>query len=260
MRITPASDLHLEFGNSDRKRALDFHADTDVLVLAGDIDSGSNTAEIAVTLANEHPSMHVVVIIGNHECYERNIDTVIESCRSLCDQHPRVHFLENDAVDIGAFRFIGCTLWTDFSITGEQERAMNVAGRAITDFRQMIQTREGEWFTPQHAVERFAQSRRYLEQELSRCQPEATVVVTHFPPGLATRNPQFSIDPITAYFCANVDDIIDRYQPALWIYGHNHFSNDLQRGATRLVSNQMGYPREAGSIPVYAPDKTIVLS
>ena len=74
------------------------------------------------------------------------------------------------------------------------------------------------------------------------------------------RNPQFSIGPITAYFCANVDDIIDRYQPALWIYGHNHFSNDLQRGATRLVSNQMGYPREAGSIPVYAPDKTIILS
>jgi Icc-related predicted phosphoesterase len=259
MRITPASDLHLEFENSDLKRALDFPADTDVLVLAGDIDLGLNTARIAVSLANERPSMQVIVVIGNHECYRSNIDTVIERCRALCDPHPRVHFLENDFVDIGPLRFIGCTLWTDFSILGEQELAMSTAGRAITDFRQMIQAQGGEWFTPQHAVERFAQSRRYLEQELSRCQPETTVVVTHFPPGLTTRNPQFSIDLITAYFCANVDDIIDRYQPALWIYGHNHFSNDLQRGATRLVSNQMGYPSETGSIPVYAPGKTVFL-
>lgn len=104
---------------------------------------------------------------------------------------------------------------------------------------------------PIDAAERFEESRKYLKQELSASRPEATVVVSHFPPGLATRNQRFRLDPITAYFQANMDSIIDTYQPALWIYGHNHFSNDLRRGATRLVSNQLGYPSEERELPWY---------
>ncbi|WP_341936859.1 hypothetical protein [Marinimicrobium sp. C2-29] len=136
---------------------------------------------------------------------------------------------------------------------------MYMAERSITDF-SLIQTRDGDWFTPRDAVDRFEESPRYLETELSNSDPESTVVVTHFPPGLDTRNQNFGVDTISAYFQANVDHIVDRYQPALWVYGHNHFSNDLRRGRTRLVSNQLGYPSETGRIPKYNARKTIELN
>lgn len=68
------------------------------------------------------------------------------------------------------------------------------------------------------------------------------------------------MDTITAYFQAKVDHIIDKYQPALWVYEHNHISNYLRRGITRLVSNPLSYPSEAGRIPSYNDKKTINLS
>lgn len=259
MRIAYASDLHLEFPNSDRRSALTFPSDVDVIVLAGDIRTGRSAAEEALALANQFPSAQIVWVAGNHEFYYRNINNQIEEYRALCDGNSRVHFLENDSIKIGKVRFIGCTLWTDFSILGEQRPSMEVAERSITDFR-LIQTRPGHRFKPLDAVQRFEESRKYIEQELSISQPEATVVVTHFPPGLATRHQGYELGPISAYFQANVDDIIDRYEPALWIYGHNHYSNDMARGATRLVSNQLGYPSEAGHIPSYSADNVITLS
>jgi Icc-related predicted phosphoesterase len=258
MLIVPASDLHLEFPNADPKVALNFPSSADVIVLAGDIARGENTARIALSLADRFPTAHVVWVAGNHEFYDGNIDILTDRYRALCAGHKRVHFLENNHTDIGNVRFIGCTLWTDFSILGNQDASKSIAQDGISDF-VWIRTKSGARFKAIDATQRFELSHQYLKQQLSRSRPESTVVVTHFPPGLATRNPQFDLDPITAYFQANVDDVIDQFQPALWIYGHNHFSNDLYRGATRLVSNQLGYSSEDGRIPSYSAKKIVVL-
>ena len=259
MRVVPASDLHIEFPLTNLGRAIAFPEDTDVIVLAGDIEVGMYASGETLDISNRFPSAHVVWVAGNHEFYEHNIDNQINQYREACEGADRVHFLENDSVEIGSIRFIGCTLWTDFSLLGDPEQAMTVAERSISDF-SLIKTREGAWFTPQDAADRFEESCRYLKKELSNGEPARTVVVTHFPPGLATRNQNFGTDAITAYFQANVDPIIDKYQPALWVYGHNHYSNDLKRGRTRLVSNQLGYPSEAGYIPAYNAKKTLYLN
>lgn len=259
MKIVPASDLHIEFPLTNLDQATDFPDDADVIVLAGDLEVGVSSFEEVLGIAQRFPEAEIVWVAGNHEFYNRHIDSQIDFYRKVSAETDRIHFLENDSVQIGTIKFIGCTLWTDFSILGETERAMEVAGRSITDF-SLIQTRNGEWFSPQDAADRFEESCSYLEKELSNAPPETTVVVTHFPPGLDTCNQNFGLGTITAYFQANVDPIIDKYQPALWVYGHNHYSNDLQRGRTRLVSNQLGYPSEAGKIPSYNSRKTIKLS
>lgn len=259
MKISLASDLHLEFPRADRTRALKFPEQTDLIILAGDIGSGMGTPAEALDLAEEYPLAHVIWVAGNHEFYQRNLCEQLDMYRRSCEGNERVHFLENDFVDIGKIRFIGCTLWTDFAILGDAEQGMYVARRGITDF-SLIKTGEGQLFTPQDAADRFKQSSEYLQKTLSESEPQRTVVVTHFPPGMDTRNQNFGIDAITAYFQANVDHIIDEFQPALWIYGHNHYSNDLYRGKTRLVSSQLGYPSEAGRIPDYDPTKIVEMN
>ena len=37
---------------------------------------------------------------------------------------------------------------------------------------------------------------------------------------------------------------IDRHQPDFWISGHTHYSMDMHRGRTRLISNPCGYPND----------------
>lgn len=258
MKIVAASDLHLEFSQADWSQALAFPTDTDVIVLAGDIGVGNLSTEIVLDLSDKYPRSHIVWVAGNHEFYNHNIDSQIEKYRSACSKNDRVHFLENSSVEIHSVRFLGCTLWTDFSILSDSERSMHIADRGVNDF-SLIRTRDEDRFRPQDSAEFFKISSTYLEAELSISNSNKTVVVSHFPPGLKTHNKKYSLDGLAAYFQANVDHIINQYQPSLWIYGHNHCSDDFRIGNTRLVSNQLGYPSEQGHIPTYDASKTIHL-
>jgi hypothetical protein len=40
--------------------------------------------------------------------------------------------------------------------------------------------------------------------------------------------------------------LIEKYQPALWVYGHTHECDDQTIGQTRIISNQLGYPDPYG--------------
>jgi Icc-related predicted phosphoesterase len=257
MRIAFASDLHLEFPNTD-PRALAFPTDVDVIVLAGDIHVGDKVADLALALADRYPRAHIVWVAGNHEFYRRNIDRQTVDYWRSCTTHGRVHFLENGSVEIKGYTFLGCTLWTDFSLFGRSKKCRRAA-ESISDFG-LIRTEDDRPLEPADAAKRLTESRQFLEHHLASGNPATTVVVTHFSPGLESRNTKFRLDDITPYFQSNVDGLIDTYQPCLWIYGHNHYSNDFYRGKTRLVSNQLGYPSEAGYIPKYDPSRTIVLN
>lgn len=257
--IAFSSDLHLApFNTSRRDHALNFPQDADVIILAGDIAVGEQASVEAFKLAETYPNSHIVRITGNHEFYYSGIEQKIEQYRKACADHDRVHFLENACVELFGVRFIGCTLWTDFTILGEPELAMQEAEAAIADFR-FIESRGGASIKPKDIARKFEESYRFLDDQLAAGNPDRTVVITHFPPGMRTRNPNFEVDPITAYFQANVDYLIENYQPKIWVYGHNHYSADQTVGRTRIVSNQLGYPSEFGRIPAYDPQKLIIL-
>ncbi|WP_269621194.1 hypothetical protein [Zhongshania sp. BJYM1] len=70
------------------------------------------------------------------------------------------------------------------------------------------------------------------------------VVITHFPPCLEVDNEDIGMNMLTPYFQANCRDLIEQYQPSVWVFGHNHYSHDIKIKETRLVSNQRGYPGE----------------
>ena len=41
--------------------------------------------------------------------------------------------------------------------------------------------------------------------------------------------------------------LIEKHQPALWVYGHTHECDDHAIGRTRIISNQLGYPDGRGT-------------
>jgi len=45
-----------------------------------------------------------------------------------------VHVLENNAVEVGGFVFLGCSLWTDFQLWPNAREAMMFANQEMSDF------------------------------------------------------------------------------------------------------------------------------
>ena len=78
--------------------------------------------------------------------------------------------------------------------------------------------------------------------------------MTHFPATFEVRHPRFNPNPITAYFQADCKALIEMWHPRLWIYGHNHWGAETLIGQTQLVSDQLGYPSEAGMVPMFRSD------
>jgi Icc-related predicted phosphoesterase len=258
VKIAFASDLHLTPQSAEYRK--EFLADglaPEILVLASDISHGFTTIEMVHEIAARYPGPEIVLIAGNHEFYSHiPRPEMISRLRDAFKDNHRIHFLENDRVEIKGLTFLGCTLWSDFSLLGEPELAMAQAQRHVRDF-SVINERFRVPFHPKDCERLFRESYEFLTQNLADCDPARTVVVTHFGPGLETQNRNFEIASISAYFQANVAYLIDCYQPALWIYGHNHDSRDFVLGETRIVSNQLGYSSEPESVTGFDPNKII---
>jgi Icc-related predicted phosphoesterase len=250
MRVFAASDLHFEFHKDiEWLPPLPEAGAFDVLVLAGDIGAGAYLGSALRRLRYKYPDKPIIYVAGNHEHYNKNINRDIMARVDV----PDVYFLENGRVDLMGYHFLGCTLWTGFDALGEDttKEAMKLSWKHIADFIAIRTAELSEssgvprFITAEYMAEIYQASRAWLIEELQKVDPEKTIVVTHFPPAREFRHGQIQEDPISGYFQANCLDIIEKYQPALWIYGHNHYSDYHTCGKTKIVSNQYGYPSES---------------
>src|SRR5262245_13341223 len=125
MRLHILSDLHLEFGNVEIPET-----EADVVVLAGDIHLGREGRRWART---QFPDKPVIYVLGNHEFYRHSLPDLTQSLkRETAGSH--IHVLENDALEIGGYTFLGCTLWTDFRLTLNRQVAMLTAEDIMSDY------------------------------------------------------------------------------------------------------------------------------
>jgi hypothetical protein len=112
MKLFIASDLHGEIWPLDYDVPEDL--DFDVAVFAGDIDSGP----AAVRWLRGQRALRdkpVLFVAGNHEYYGRILQDGAALIRDAA-RGTNVTFLDADAVPvIDGARFLGCTLWTDYS-------------------------------------------------------------------------------------------------------------------------------------------------
>lgn len=249
MKIALISDIHAEFYNNEPNWLPPLPENPDVLVLAGDIHIGKSIIHFVERVSKALPRTHLVVIAGNHEFYRQYRLGTLNTYRKAFVGHARIHFLENDYVDIEGIRFIGATLWTGFPLHSTQYTSKQVMAYAkdnVSDF-SLIAEDSGDKvvvFSPEMSKTLFEESKTKITQLLAESDMKKCVVVTHFPPAKTLQHPKFTPDMETSYFTADCADIIEAYQPAYWFYGHNHWSSMACMGNTTLVSNQFGYPNE----------------
>jgi Icc-related predicted phosphoesterase len=68
------------------------------------------------------------------------------------------------------------------------------------------------------------------------------VVITHNAPVINPNTKHRGSPFMPAFNSLDMVEVIERHQPALWIYGHTHECDDQTIGKTRIISNQLGYP------------------
>ena len=242
MRIRIFSDLHLE-----HEPFAPPAADADVVVLAGDIHNGTAGIEWAKLAFR----CRAIYLAGNHEYYEGDFDA-IQGAMQGAARSGAVELLDCSEAILDGVRFLGCTLWTDYSLAPQGERpAVIEASRSLNPDFKLIR-RGARLFAPEDAIELCTRHRRWLSDKLAEPFAGKTVVVTHFAPHPRSIAPAYATHPANAGFVLDLTDLMGH--AALWIHGHTHAFFDYTERGTRVVCNPRGYPKEATG---FRPDLTV---
>jgi Icc-related predicted phosphoesterase len=253
LRLHVFSDLHLEFGPLELTLAVRAGQLAELVLLAGDIDIKRRGPDWAAATFTQR----VAIIGGNHEAYGDSLFATIAAGRSAAERVSRgrqneIRFLEREtwtmaAADGTPVRLIAATLWTDFELFGTETRSgvMARAHAQMSDFHQirildelLQETRRLE---PMDVFRLHSMSRQFLETELGTPFDGLTIVMTHHAPSMISISDRFRGDLLTAAYASNLDEVVERFQPALWVHGHTHDSFDYRIGRTRVICNPRGY-------------------
>ena len=269
MRVLLYSDVHLEFGKFKNYCEPGKY---DIVLLAGDIAPG----KAGIAWAGQAFPFPFYVA-GNHEFYgRRDINEHYVELEEAAKQHG-VIFLQNktaegvldDGFTKEKYRVIGATLWTDFALDKDQTLGMMIGGRAMNDYRQIMDRKwhqehsynrdVSEWeptpdgrrhvrvnpdyafLTPESVLERHKESVVYITSELEKPFDGKTIVMTHHAPSGNSINRKYLGSDYNHLYSSNLDALIDHYQPDLWVHGHCHSSNSYEIGKTKIRSNPRGY-------------------
>lgn len=233
MRLLILSDLHFEKhrdGGFSFVESLPSTDEVDVCILAGDIANARGIPGALGLFCDRY--RHVLYTHGNHEYYDSDRESVlgwtwdaVEKFDNLTWLHTQSELRGAGAVEIEGQRFIGSTLWFKKATRAGLQKYMNDF-EVIEDFESWV-------------YDENAETRAYLDKELG---PD-DVVVTHHLPTYKSVHALFEGEPLNAYFVCNMEPLIKRVQPKLWVHGHTHFSWDYRIGKTRIVCNPFGYVR-----------------
>jgi hypothetical protein len=246
IRLAIASDLHVEKGDWALPAL-----DTDLWVLAGDVGWGLDGM---AWLARNLGSRRAVLIAGNREHWHHPEGTDPGTAlAAAAAEIPGLTFLRDRGAvfDVGGIqlRVLGCTLWTDYRLEGDQAGAMARAGASMPDYRNG-RGPDGAPLTPEAVLAWNAASVRFLERELRRRHDGPTLVVTHHLPSARSLKARRPDHAPTIVSVTELDRLIGESGPDLWVHGHSHRDCDYRIGRTRIVSRQRGGPENGAFEPL----------
>ena len=233
MKIRLLSDLHTEFRLPYKTQPFAEYRGEDVLVLAGDIASGSTNTMDVIKFFRDQGFPEIIYVPGNHEYYGTSFDEFNAKMENKCFAYDNVHFLNPGTVEIDDVLFVGGTLWTNF---GDNPFSQSAARRGINDFR-MIRD-----FDVNRCAQTYYEHFDFIKDQYEHRYGKKVVVGTHFLPARECIAPRFrNGDLINDYFANNLGDYIANMSDTTWLFGHTHDATDILLGDTRVVANPHGY-------------------
>jgi len=225
LKLQVVSDLHLESAP-----LAPFAVTGDVLIVAGDThDEPDQLRRFAASLP---PATPVILVLGNHEYDHKEFAQALPAYRTALADLPNVHLLERDSIAIDSVTFLGANLWTDMR-GGLDAPAV---ARVLTAF-------DMRGVSVDDLIALHRETVRWLETSYPR-DARQVVVVTHTAPSFRSQHPRFAGSPLNGFFASDLDALVARLAPELWIHGHVHDPFDYEIGSTRVICHPRGYPGE----------------
>ena len=291
MKVAICSDVHLEFG----PLTLENPGGVEVLILSGDILVEHDLEiydhrQIEMGFMGKRSIMwhtffeevceafpHVIYVAGNHEHYHGDFKNTLHNLKEKLHVHKNLHILDKEIFQLGEYKFVGSTLWTDmnnedpltlyhmkdymndFRIIKNSNRYVysNVPlyeydenGKVKLDekgYQVQIGMKKKESparFTPEDAVEENRKCFDFIKFAVSEAKPEEKVIVVgHHTPSHHSCHPRYKHDTIMngGYHNNYEEYIMDHPQIVLWTHGHTHEHYDYMVGNTRILCNPRGY-------------------
>jgi Icc-related predicted phosphoesterase len=158
-----------------------------------------------------------------------------------------VRFLENDAAEIDGVVFLGCTLWTDFTLFGDPPSAMQEAETLMNDYRLIRVSPSYRRLRPADTLLMNAKSTAWLKQAIGEHQGKPLVVVTHHAPSMLSVQEQYKEDVVSAAFASPLDALVSSSHAKFRLHGHVHKAARYAIGQTQMLCNPRGYPDETNT-------------
>ncbi len=232
MRLWVVSDLHCD-SSLWSPAVLPEH---NVLVVAGDVSSSPDGAIIELFRIAQYTYAPIVFVPGNHDFFGAAIDDAFDSLVT-----GGVHVLRpGTPVIISGVRFVGATLWTDFELGDDRHASESWAARHMPEYSHVVRD-DGDLIWPSDVYNEHQRHRRAIDDALRVPHAGPTVVVTHHAPSVRSLHPGDRGDVSAAAFASDLEELIKRHRPALWVHGHVHWASDYRIGDTRVVCNPRGY-------------------
>ena len=246
MRLLILSDLHHELWREHAPRIDAAVSKPDLVILAGDINTGAK----AVTWAAQNfAGLPVVYVHGNHEGYGDKLETVQDEIRHASLASGNVHFLDCGEYVHDQVRFLGATMWTDFRLFGDDERqaAMRESENVMNDYKRIrLAKKEYRKLRAADTAQFHAAARSWLGKKLDEPFDGKTVVITHMAPSMRSVPEQYADDRISAAYASRLEELAAKAD--LWVHGHMHESSDYLIGKCRVVCNPCGYMTRGGGV------------
>ncbi len=259
VKLALHSDLHQEHVPKDKKELVTVPG-ADIIILAGDIDEGTDSIEYAKSVALNNDAK-VILVAGNHEFYNHDLYALQHQLKEAADQTLNVFFLERNQLNLDGVRFLGCTLWSSFDLFEADPREstthyQQMAEEVVYDFHKI--TVGNRLIKAADQIKENNACRQWLEEQLSIPYSGPTVVITHFAPVPECIDPKWAGSELSPYFINRLNDMIWKWQPDFWFYGHTHSNINLTLGKTRIMANQKGHDKHTP--PDYQPELIIPIA
>lgn len=249
MKISFASDIHLEFGDI----TINNIHEANILILSGDIMIASHLFDLQESPRWSRSFLYhkffanvcdqfdkVYYIMGNHEHYDHEFTKTIPRIQEHFSYLKNLFILDNSCVPLSeSLCLFGGTLWTN--LNGKDPLTLHYIKDYMSDFH-VIQM-NGQKFSPMDSINEFERFLVEAQKALDQNKGKDFIFATHHSPSFVTSDVRFKDEFYgNGAFMSDLDNfILDNENIKVWISGHQHHRYDIKIGDCRLLNNSRGY-------------------